>query len=59
MGGQGPITYQAISLYARDMGISGDDFRLFSATLRLVDAEWLDHVAATEKAEDEIETKHQ
>lgn len=49
MGGEGPISYQVISLYARDHDITGDDFRLFRATLQLVDAEWLDYAAEQRK----------
>lgn len=45
MGGELPIPYMAISQYARDHGIVGDEFRVFRILLSAVDTEWLTHVA--------------
>lgn len=39
-----PIPYLAISQYARDSGIPGDEFQLFHRMVRALDEEWLDHV---------------
>lgn len=49
MGGEMPIPYQAISSFARDRGLSGDDFWTFHRLLTAIDAEWLDHVASERK----------
>ncbi|HTV69842.1 MAG TPA: hypothetical protein VMF90_15015 [Rhizobiaceae bacterium] len=45
MGGEGPISYLAISRYAEDHNITGEDLRLFCRFVRAIDAEWLSHVA--------------
>lgn len=41
MGGEGPIYYQALSQYARDHGIEGDDLRLFHMFMNAIDGEYL------------------
>ncbi|MBN9255275.1 MULTISPECIES: hypothetical protein [unclassified Mesorhizobium] len=46
-GGETPIGYVAISQYARDHGVTDDDFRLFRTFMRVIDDEWL--VAADEQ----------
>ncbi len=40
-GGEGPISYLALSQYARDQGISGDELRHFHIFMNAVDGEWL------------------
>lgn len=45
MGGEGPVPYAAISGYAKDHGIAGNDFRTFHILFAAIDAEWLDYVA--------------
>jgi len=40
-GGETPISYQAISRYAADHGIAGEDLRIFTLYIRAIDAEWL------------------
>mgnify|MGYP001366420030 CR=1 FL=1 len=52
MGGQTPISYLAISQYARDHGIIGSDFQTFHVLLTALDAEWLEYVAEQEKAKE-------
>lgn len=49
MGGQGSLSYVAISRYAADHGIAGEDFWLFRALMSELDAEWLKHVADRSK----------
>lgn len=50
MGGELPIPYTAISQYARDNEITGNDFRVFHALMSVLDSEWLAHQAKkTEK----------
>lgn len=49
MGGEGPISYLAISQYARDNRIAGVDLWLFHIFINAVDAEWLDFQAAKAK----------
>lgn len=44
-----PIPYMALSQYARDHGIVGDEFRMFQTLMREIDAEWLDHRAEQQK----------
>jgi hypothetical protein len=51
MGGEGPIPYMVISQYARDNGISGNDFRIFHILLSGIDAEWLKYAAEKQKRE--------
>lgn len=41
MGGETPISYMAISRYARDNGITGNEFRVFHRLMTAVDAEWM------------------
>jgi len=41
MGGEGPIYYTALSQYARDHNIAGDDVRWFHVFMNAVDGEWL------------------
>jgi len=41
MGGEGPISYLAISQYCRDHQISGDNLFLFRSLFSAIDAEWL------------------
>ncbi|MCD2183339.1 hypothetical protein [Rhizobium sp. GN54] len=40
-GGEGPISYLALSQYARDHQIHGDDLRHFHLFMNAVDGEWL------------------
>lgn len=40
-GGEGPISYLALSQYMRDHGIVGDDAHRFHIFMNAVDAEWL------------------
>ncbi|KQU79817.1 hypothetical protein ASD00_36005 [Ensifer sp. Root31] len=51
-GSEGPISYQAISRYAADHAISGNEFAEFMHFLQAVDAEWIEvkaEQATTEK----------
>ncbi|WP_139108371.1 MULTISPECIES: hypothetical protein [unclassified Ensifer] len=48
-GGEGPISYTAISRYAADHGIGGDHFGDFLTFLQAIDAEWLDWRSEKEK----------
>ncbi|MUZ53022.1 hypothetical protein GOZ97_07390 [Agrobacterium vitis] len=41
MGGEGPITYLALSQWARDHAVYGEDFHEFKIFMNAVDAEWL------------------
>lgn len=41
MGGEGPIYYQALSRYADDQGIAGEDRRLFDIFMNACDGEYL------------------
>lgn len=52
MGGESPISYLAISQYARDHGILGEDFSNFHRLIAAMDAEWLEHVDRQMKAKD-------
>lgn len=45
MGGETPISYMAISRFARDNEIPPADFSLFHRFMTAIDAEWLEHVA--------------
>lgn len=49
MGGEGPISYLALSQYARDRGIAGDDFAQFCTFVSAIDAEWLAYVTRKSK----------
>jgi hypothetical protein len=49
MGGEGPISYQALSAYARDHGIIAAEFRVFRAMMGSIDAEWLKYRAEQDK----------
>lgn len=51
MGGETPISYAAISRYARDNGIAGEDFETFHQMLTAIDDEWLEHAARKRKEE--------
>lgn len=44
MGGMRPVSYLALSRYARDHGIRGDDFEIFRSLFRVIDAEWIAYV---------------
>jgi hypothetical protein len=48
-GGEAPISYQAISRYADDHGIGGEDIHLFRRFIVAIDLEWLEHVAAEQR----------
>jgi hypothetical protein len=50
MGGQTPISYAAISQYARDNGLVGEDFRRFRQLLAAIDDVWLQHLDEQAKA---------
>lgn len=41
MGGEGPIFYTAMSRYAADHGIAGEDWILFKVFINALDAEYL------------------
>lgn len=41
MGGSGPIYYTALSRYARDHGIDGEDRHHFHIFMNAIDGEWL------------------
>ncbi|MGV1867227.1 MULTISPECIES: phage tail assembly chaperone [unclassified Rhizobium] len=56
MGGEGPIYYQAISQYARDYGIAGDDYRRFLIFIKAIDAEHL--MMARERSQPETITSN-
>jgi len=43
LGGEGPISYMAISRYAIDHAIGGQDLDEFVHFLQAVDAEWLSY----------------
>lgn len=49
-GGATTIAYVAISAYARDFGIFGDDFDTFLRLIRALDVEYLEHLARTKPA---------
>ena len=49
MGGESPISYQALSQYARDHGIAGDDHAMFVTLMSAIDAEYLAIVAERQK----------
>ncbi|MQW24290.1 hypothetical protein [Sinorhizobium meliloti] len=49
LGGETSISYGAISRYASDHGITGDDFASFVHFLQALDAEWLQHLASNAK----------
>lgn len=49
MGGEGPIYYTALSRYARDHGIDGDDLKLFLVFMNAIDAEHLAMAAEDDK----------
>jgi hypothetical protein len=48
-GGEGPISYVAMSRFAADHGIRGEEFAQFRRFLQAIDAEWIAFTA--EKAE--------
>jgi hypothetical protein len=50
MGGEGPISYQALSAYARDHGIVAAEFRDFRAFMGSIDAEWLKYRSEQDKS---------
>lgn len=41
MGGEGPIMYSAIRMYAADNGIEGTDLVIFRQIMSALDGEWL------------------
>jgi hypothetical protein len=45
MGGFGSIQYMTIRAYAADNGINGDDFQVFHAFIKALDAEYLSWVS--------------
>ncbi|WP_411756289.1 hypothetical protein, partial [Sinorhizobium meliloti] len=49
LGGETPISYGAISRYAGDHGIAGDDFADLLHFVQALDAEWLQHLASKAK----------
>ncbi|WP_455296506.1 phage tail assembly chaperone [Brucella pituitosa] len=48
-GGESPISFQAIDIYARRYAIEGIAFDVFRALVSAIDAEWLNHVAELQK----------
>jgi len=50
LGGESPISFQAMDVYARRYCIDGLAFDLFRALVSAIDAEWLDHVAENQKS---------
>ena len=50
MGGQTPISYMAMSQFARDHGLVQSDFRLLRVFVQAIDAEWLAFVDEKAKA---------
>lgn len=50
LGGQMPISYLAISTYAHDHGISGNDFGRFRRIFNRIDEAYLAHAAEVQKA---------
>lgn len=48
-GGESPISFQAIDIYARRYSIEGVAFDVFRALVSALDAEWLNHVAEQNK----------
>ena len=51
MGGEAPISYVAMSRFAEDHKIRGEEFSQFRTFLQAIDAEWIKFVA--EKADGE------
>jgi hypothetical protein len=49
LGGVHPVTYSAISRYARDHGIAGADFEIFRTLFKAIDAEWLVYLEENSK----------
>ncbi len=47
----------AVSQYARDNEITGNDFQIFMQLMSAIDAEWLKHVADEAKARKEAEKR--
>lgn len=41
MGGEGPISYLALSQWARDHAVFGEDFHEFKIFMNAIDGEWL------------------
>jgi hypothetical protein len=52
MGGETALSYLAISQYARDYGLFGQDFHTFHTLMTAIDAEWLKHVVEERKREE-------
>ncbi|MFB2562427.1 hypothetical protein [Rhizobium sp. IMFF44] len=48
-GGESPISYQALSQYARDHGIAGDNHEIFMTFMSALDAEYLSIAAERQK----------
>ncbi|MDI6026715.1 hypothetical protein QBK99_10985 [Corticibacterium sp. UT-5YL-CI-8] len=51
MGGEGPITWATIRAYAADLGLTGDELRLFQTFFGMIDNEWLSMQSDKQKAE--------
>lgn len=51
MGGESPISYQAVSRYAEDHGIVGEEFVLFRIFIRVIDICHLEVAARKAEAE--------
>lgn len=57
-GGVTPIHYTALSTYARDFGIAGDDFDVFLRLMGELDDEYMQHLERT-KPPDKPPDPHQ
>ena len=55
-GAMGTIYYQAISRYASDFGICGDDLDIFVLLIRAMDSEFMAYVAEKNKKPESEET---
>jgi hypothetical protein len=49
LGGESPIGFQALNVYARRYHIDGVAFDVFRALVSAIDAEWLSHLAEIQK----------
>ena len=49
LGGESPISFQALDIYARRYHIDGVAFDMFRALVMAIDAEWLDHLHELQK----------
>ncbi|WP_408913803.1 hypothetical protein [Brucella pseudogrignonensis] len=50
-GGESPISFQAMDVYARRYSIDGEAFDLFRALVSAIDTEWLNHLADIQRSE--------